>query len=88
VKRKDLKSISNVEVLTQRKVKLAMFLKSKVIAVEKKNPKNFLDDLVKMINVVVEVYLYLRSNTNNGIKQINQHLQVLTKTPGKAHSSK
>lgn len=35
---------------------------------EKKNPKNFWDDLLKKINTVVAVYLYQRSNTNEGIK--------------------
>ena len=37
-----------------------MFLKSKAIAMEKKNPKNFWDDLLKKVNTVAAVYLYQR----------------------------
>lgn len=35
---------------------------------EKKNPKNFWDDLLKSMNTGIAVYLYQRSNTNKGIK--------------------
>lgn len=41
---------------------------SKAIAMEKKNPKGFWDDLLKQINTGVAVYFYQRSNINKGIK--------------------